>query len=77
MGNDVEVLFLKVKETIVKFRKLVNENNKLKLELEYLKKEKEKTKKQVAEYLMFKKNIDEVVMKIEKIIRKIDATKSL
>jgi hypothetical protein len=68
----VESLILKTKEVIDKLKIFSDENNKLKLEVDYLKKENEFIKKQVLEYMNLKKNIDEVVVIIDRIIKKID-----
>jgi regulator of replication initiation timing len=74
MGN-VEILAVKVKKTTEKLRKLADENNKLKLEVEYLRKENERNKRQFGEYLVLRKNTEAAVIKIERIIKKIDTAK--
>ncbi|MDR1052492.1 MAG: hypothetical protein LBL03_01180 [Endomicrobium sp.] len=68
----VETLILKTKEVVDKLKIFSDENNKLKLEVDYLKKENELFKKQILEYINLKKNIDEVILIIERIIKKID-----
>jgi hypothetical protein len=68
----IGTLILKTKEVVDKLKIFSDENNKLKLEVDYLKKENEFIKKQVLEYVNLKKNIDEVILIIERIIKKID-----
>jgi seryl-tRNA synthetase len=73
--KNIEILFVKVKKTVEKLKKLTAENHKLKVELEYLRNENERTKKQVGEYLFLKRHTEEAVVKIERIIKKIDTSK--
>jgi regulator of replication initiation timing len=76
MGN-IEILAVKVKKVAEKLKKIADENNKLKLEVEYLRKENERYKRQFGEYLALRKNTEAAVVKIERIIKKIDTTKVL
>ncbi|MDR0956745.1 MAG: hypothetical protein LBL77_02660 [Endomicrobium sp.] len=74
MGN-IEILTLKIKKTVEKLKQLSDENNKLRVEVEYLRKESERNRKQFSEYLVLRKNIEMVIIKIERIIKKIDTIK--
>jgi hypothetical protein len=76
MGN-IEILSVKVKKTVEKLRELTNENHKLKVELVYLKNENARSRKQVGEYLFLKRHVEEAVIKIERIIKKIDTVRVL
>jgi hypothetical protein len=76
MGN-IEILAIKVKKAAEKLKKIADENNKLKLEVEYLRKENERNKRQFGEYLALRKNTEAAVVKIERIIKKIDTIKVL
>jgi seryl-tRNA synthetase len=75
--RDLEILSSKVKKVVEKLQKLDSENRKLKLELDYLKKENEKNKKKLGQYVVLERNSQEVVSKIERIIKKIDTMKVL
>ncbi|MDR1418665.1 MAG: hypothetical protein LBI80_05910 [Endomicrobium sp.] len=75
--GDLEILSSKVKKVVEKLQKLDSENRKLKLELDYLKKENEQNKKKLDQYIVLKRNSQEVVSKIECIIKKIDTVKVL
>jgi regulator of replication initiation timing len=74
MGN-IDVLALKIRDMLEKMKKLIGENCKLKLEVEYLRKEKERSKKHLNEYTVLRGNVAEATVKIEKIIKKIDTMK--
>ncbi|MCA6069864.1 MAG: hypothetical protein LE180_01910 [Endomicrobium sp.] len=74
MGN-IDILAIRVKKVTERLKKLSDENHKLKVELEYLRKESERSRRQVGEYLVLKRNADEAVTKIERIIKKIDTAK--
>jgi seryl-tRNA synthetase len=73
--GDFEILSSKVKKVIEKLKKLDGENHKLKLEVDYLKKENEQNKKKIGQYIVLERNSQEVVSKIERIIKKIDTLK--
>jgi regulator of replication initiation timing len=73
--ENIETLSMRIRKTIEKLKKLIDENNKLKLEVVYLRKENERSRKDANEYITLKKNTEEVAAKIEKIINKIDVTK--
>jgi seryl-tRNA synthetase len=75
--GDFEILSLKVKKVVEKLKKLDSENCKLKLELDYLKKENEQNKKKLSQYIILKRNSQEVISKVERIIKKIDTLKVL
>jgi seryl-tRNA synthetase len=75
--GDFEILSSKVKKIAGKLKKLDSENYKLKIELDYLKKENEENKKKIGQYIILKRNSQEVVSKIERIIKKIDTIKVL
>jgi len=74
MGN-IDILALKIRKVLGKMKELSGENCKLKLEVEYLRKEKERSKKHISEYVALKSNIVDAVVKIQKIIKKIDTIK--
>lgn len=73
--ENVEILAVKVRKITERLKKLSEENHKLKVELEYLRKENERSRRQVGEYLVLKRNADEVATKIERIIKKIDTAR--
>ncbi|MCA6071309.1 MAG: hypothetical protein LE168_02815 [Endomicrobium sp.] len=74
MGN-IEILATMVKKATERLKKLSDENHKLKVEIEYLRKESERSRRQAGEYLVLRRNADEAVTKIERIIKKIDTAK--
>ncbi|OEG69861.1 hypothetical protein ATZ36_00320 [Candidatus Endomicrobiellum trichonymphae] len=73
--GDIEILAVKVKKATEKLKRLTDENLKLKLEVEYLRKESERVRKQAGEYAGLRKNTEEAVAKIGRIIKKIDTAK--
>jgi regulator of replication initiation timing len=73
--ENIEILAAKVKKATERLKRLTDENLKLKLEVECLRKESERGRKYVGEYAMLRKNTEEAVAKIEKIIKKIDTAK--
>ncbi|GHT37590.1 hypothetical protein AGMMS49593_04990 [Endomicrobiia bacterium] len=73
--ENIDILAVKVKKTAEKLKKITDENNKLKLEVEYLRKDNERNKRQFGEYLVLRKNTEAAVVKIERIIKKIDTAK--
>jgi regulator of replication initiation timing len=73
--ESVEILALQIEKTVEKLKRLNDENCRLKLEVEYLRKESERTKRQVGEYVLLKKNTELAACKIERIIKKIDTVK--
>ncbi|GHT34445.1 hypothetical protein AGMMS49592_4280 [Endomicrobiia bacterium] len=73
--ENIDILAVKVKKTAEKLKKITDENNKLKLEVEYLRKDNERNKRQFGEYLVLRKNTEAAVIKIERIIKKIDTAK--
>ncbi|MDR1260012.1 MAG: hypothetical protein LBJ68_01360 [Endomicrobium sp.] len=70
--NDIDILTTKINEVMKKLKILNMKNHMLMLELEYFKKECEYNKKQINGYTILKKNTEEAVIKIERIIKKID-----
>jgi len=72
---NIDILAIKVKKSVEKLKKLSDENYRLRLELEYLRKESERSKIQIGEYLLLRRNAEEVATKIERIIKKIDIAK--
>jgi regulator of replication initiation timing len=73
--GDIEILAVKVKKATEKLKRLIDENLKLKLEVEYLRKESERGRKQASEYAVLRKNTEEAAARIERIIKKIDTAK--
>ncbi|GHT41123.1 hypothetical protein AGMMS49921_03690 [Endomicrobiia bacterium] len=73
--ENIDILAVKIKKTAEKLKKITDENNKLKLEVEYLRKDNERNKRQFGEYLVLRKNTEAAVIKIERIIKKIDTAK--
>ncbi|GHT64768.1 hypothetical protein AGMMS49556_03410 [Endomicrobiia bacterium] len=73
--ENIDILAVKVKKTAEKLKKITDENNKLKLEVDYLRKDNERNKRQFGEYLVLRKNTEAAVIKIERIIKKIDTVK--
>jgi regulator of replication initiation timing len=74
MGN-IEILAVKIKKATERLKRLIDENFKLKLEVECLRKESERGRKHSGEYAMLRKNTEEAAAKIERIIKKIDTAK--
>ncbi|MDR1662944.1 MAG: hypothetical protein LBR59_00850 [Endomicrobium sp.] len=75
--EDTEILVVKVKKVVENFKKITNENHKLKLEIEYLRKENERNRNIVSEYVTLKRNAKETVSRVERIMKKIDTVKVL
>ena len=75
--GDFEILSLKVKKAVEKLKKLDSENRRLRVELEYLKKENEANKRKISQYIVLKRNSQEVISRVERIIKKIDTVKVL
>jgi regulator of replication initiation timing len=73
--ENIEILAVKVKKTAENLKKITNENHKLKLEVEYLRKENDRNKGIASEYTMLKRNAQEAVSRIERIMKKIDTAK--
>ncbi|MDR1401153.1 MAG: hypothetical protein LBI98_02470 [Endomicrobium sp.] len=73
--ENLEILSVWIKKTVEKLERLNDENCRLRLEVDYLRKENERSKKQVSEYILMKKNIELATCKIERIIKKIDTVK--
>jgi seryl-tRNA synthetase len=75
--DNFEILSLKVKKVLEKLKKLDRDNRKLKVEFDYLKKENERNKKKLSQYIILDRNSQEVVSKVERIIKKIDTLGAL
>ncbi|MDR2436916.1 MAG: hypothetical protein LBD17_02425 [Endomicrobium sp.] len=73
--ENIEILAVKVKKTAENLKKITNENHKLKLEVEYLRKEDDRNKAIVREHILLKRNAQEAVSRIERIMKKIDTAK--
>ncbi|MDR0617301.1 MAG: hypothetical protein LBG23_00740 [Endomicrobium sp.] len=69
--GDFEILSLKVKKAVEKLKKLDSENRRLRVELEYLKKENEANKRKISQYIVLKRNSQEVISRVERIIKKL------
>ena len=69
--GDFEILSLKVKKAVEKLKKLDSENRRLMVELEYLKKENEANKRKISQYIVLKRNSQEVISRVERIIKKL------
>lgn len=73
--RNIEILSIKVKKATEKLKKLQNENLKLKTEVEFLRKENEKNRKKMGEYTILRESADNAIVKMERIIKKIDTMK--
>ncbi|MDR2676679.1 MAG: hypothetical protein LBC05_01540 [Endomicrobium sp.] len=73
--ENIDILVVRIEKVIGRLKMLVEENRMLKLELEYLKKEYTNSKRQMSGCIVLKKNTEDAIVKIEKIIKKIDMTK--
>lgn len=74
MGN-LEILSVKVKKTAERLKKLQDENLRLKAEVDFLRKENDDNRKKIGEYALLKGNTANAVVKIERILKKIDTVK--
>ena len=74
MGN-LEILSVKVKKTTERLKKLQDENLRLKAEVDFLRKENDDNRKKIGEYALLKENTANAVVKIERILKKIDTVK--
>mgnify|MGYP000962213750 CR=1 FL=1 len=74
MGN-LEILSVKVKKTAERLKKLQDENLRLKAEVDFLRKENDDNRKKIGEYALLKENTANAVVKIERILKKIDTVK--
>jgi regulator of replication initiation timing len=75
--ESIEILAVKVRKVSENLKKIINENHKLNLEVEYLRKENERNKSIVSEYAALRRNTKEAVSRVERIIKKIDTVKVL
>ena len=66
---------VKVKKAAEKLKKISDENLRLKAEVEFLRKENELNRKKISEYTILKANAENAVVKIERILKKIDTVK--
>ncbi|MDR1122717.1 MAG: hypothetical protein LBL02_01655 [Endomicrobium sp.] len=73
--KNIEILGVKVRKIIENLKKIVNENHKLKLEVEYLRKESERNMSITREYVALKKNAKEACSRVERVLKKIDTVK--
>ncbi|AKL97587.1 hypothetical protein [Endomicrobium proavitum] len=73
--DNFDVLSAKIKKTAEKLKRLNNENLRLKAENEFLRKESELNRQKSGEYAVLKDNAKEAVVKIERILKKIDTVK--
>ncbi|MDR1104127.1 MAG: hypothetical protein LBK92_02055 [Endomicrobium sp.] len=73
--ENIEILAVKVRKAAENLKKFTNENHKLKLEVEYLRKENERNRSIVSEYAALKRNAEETVSRVERIMKKIDTAK--
>jgi regulator of replication initiation timing len=73
--ENIEILAVKVKKTAENLKRITNENHKLKLEVEYLRKENDRNKAIASEYTVLKRNAQEAVSRIERMVKKIDTAK--
>lgn len=74
MGN-LEILSVKVKKTAERLKKLQDENLRLKAEVDFLRKENDNNRKKIGEYALLKENTANAVVRIERILKKIDTVK--
>ncbi|MDR1696216.1 MAG: hypothetical protein LBR69_06275 [Endomicrobium sp.] len=82
MGN-LEILSVKVKKAAERIKKLNYENMKLKAEIESLNKtlgfyeqERKKYSQKMNEFAQIEKNAEHAILKIERILKKIDTAKA-
>jgi len=73
--NNMEILSAKIKKTAERMKKINNENLRLKAENDFLRKENDLNRKKAGEYAVLKDNAQEAVVKIERILKKIDTVK--
>ena len=72
---NLEILSVKVKKTAERLKKLQDENLRLKAEVDFLRKENDDNRKKIGEYALLKENTANAVVKIERILKKIDTVK--
>lgn len=75
VGMLIDQLDAKQQETVKIIKKLHNENKAMALELDFLRKESKKHKKDMIEYEILRKKVDSSVLKIERLLKKIDTVK--
>jgi regulator of replication initiation timing len=73
--ENIEILATKVKKAAENLKRIINENHRLELEVEFLRKENERNKSLASEYASLKRNAQEVALRIERVMRKIDTAK--
>ncbi|MDR1086845.1 MAG: hypothetical protein LBL16_01125 [Endomicrobium sp.] len=73
--ENIEILATKVKKAAENLKRITNENHRLELEVEFLRKENERNKSLASEYASLKRNAQEVALRIERVMRKIDTAK--
>jgi hypothetical protein len=71
----IDNLALKQQENIKIIKKLQEENKRLVMELNFHKKENEKNRKSINSYEILKKNVENSVVKVERLLQKIDTAK--
>ncbi|MDR2426946.1 MAG: hypothetical protein LBD46_07220 [Endomicrobium sp.] len=73
--ENLEILSIKIKKAVEKLKKLNDENLRLKAEINFLRKESENSREKIGEYTILKENAEKAVIKIERILKKIDTVK--
>jgi len=73
--ENIAVLALKIQKMAESLKKAKDENLRLKTELGYLRKESEENKSKISKYVVLKDKNEQAVLKIERILKKIDTLK--
>ncbi|MDR2773026.1 MAG: hypothetical protein LBB93_06140 [Elusimicrobiota bacterium] len=74
VGGLIDELGKKQQESLKNLKKLKEENTKLSLELSFLRQESEKNRKIVNSYEVLKKKVENTIVKIERLLKKIDSS---
>jgi hypothetical protein len=71
----VDKLDIKQQEMLKIIKKMQEENSRLKLELDFLQKDRKNSIKTAKSYENLKRNVENSVLKVERLIKKIDSAK--
>lgn len=74
VGGLIDELGKKQQESLKNLKKLKEENTKLSLELSFLRQESEKNRKIVNSYEVLKKKVENTIVKVERLLKKIDSS---
>ncbi|MDR0822590.1 MAG: hypothetical protein LBN20_02265 [Endomicrobium sp.] len=72
---ELELLSTKIRKLTAKYKELYEQNIKLKAEVDFLKQENRLNSIKASEYAVLKKSVENSIIKVERILKKIDTFK--